>query len=182
MHSSVITFLSKNVTVEDIKGKRVLEVGSYDVNGTPRPTLSKLGPSSYIGMDASPGPSVDVAANAELLSLIFGEASFDVVISTEMLEHVKDWKKIIVELKRVLKPSGLLLLTTRSFGFPYHGYPGDFWRYSIEDFQKIFSDMETLFLGTDPEAPGVFYKGRKPDPFIESDLSTFEVYAMPQPR
>jgi hypothetical protein len=54
-----------------------------------------------------------------------------------------------------------IYITTRSYGFPYHAYPYDFWRYEIEDMKKIFSDFEIIKLIKDHEAPGVFLKAKK---------------------
>ncbi len=46
---------------------------------------------------------VDEVWDARYLSEKFGENSFDVVLSTEMLEYVDDWRKVITEMKRVLR-------------------------------------------------------------------------------
>lgn len=178
MHSSVLDFLKVHLSGKDISGKRVLEVGSQDVNGTPRPVVMPLRPALYIGVDVEKGPGVDVISGADSLSKIFGEGSFDVVISTEMLEHVFDWKPVVGQLKAVVRPGGLLLITTRSPGFPYHPYPIDMWRYTEEDFKIIFSDMEILTLLKDPQVPGVFLKAKKPGAFQTNDLSKVEVLRM----
>jgi hypothetical protein len=164
MHTSVLEFLKADVTRDDIKGKDLLEVGSYDVNGTPRTVLDPLEPHWYLGVDAQEGPCVDRVVQATELVQSLGNERFDVVLSTEMLEHVRDWKKVIHELKCVLKVGGLLILTTRSPGFPYHPYPEDHWRFTVEDFKKIFSELEILELKADPQFPGVFLKARKTAP------------------
>lgn len=39
-------------------------------------------------------------------------ASFDVAVSFETLEHITDHDKMVAELKRVLKPDGVLLIST----------------------------------------------------------------------
>lgn len=133
-----LDFGRENVKVEDVKGKAVIEVGSYDVNGSYRSIVQPLEPDSYIGVDIEKGPGVDQLCDACNLVQHFGMEKFDLLISTEVMEHVNDWRKVISNFKHVLKPNGVLLLTTRSRGFPYHGYPCDFWRYEIEDFQSIF--------------------------------------------
>ncbi len=176
MHPSVISFVKENLKSEDVKGKKVIEVGSLDVNGSARPTVMALGPAEYWGIDCWLGPSVDVVCNADDLVKTFGEESFDVVLSTEMLEHLEDWRIVVNQLKRTVRLGGLLVLTTRSPGFPYHPYPIDKWRYTKEDFGKIFEDFEILKLVDDHMAPGVFLKARKPAHYREKDLGSISVH------
>lgn len=177
-HVSCIVFGATNLTKEEIKGKRVIEVGSCDINGSLRPIIESWEPAEYIGVDLVKGPGVDVVCNAEHLVDTFGECSFDIVISTELLEHVRNWQQVISNIKRICRPNGIILITTRSYGFGYHAYPYDFWRYEIEDMKEIFSDCELLVLKKDPQAPGVFIKVRKPQVFVEKDLTKYELYSM----
>lgn len=79
-----------------------------------------------------------------------------------MLEHVRDWRAAITNLKTVTRPGGTLLFTTRSRGFGFHGYPFDYWRYELSDVRTLFGDFEILALEPDASEPGVFFKGRKP--------------------
>ncbi len=46
-----------------------------------------------------------------------GENPLTSLVSTEMLEHVIDWKHIVSNLKALIKEEGLLFITTRSKGF-----------------------------------------------------------------
>lgn len=163
---------------DEITGKKVLEVGSMDVNGSLRAIVQRLAPSTYVGVDIAMGPGVDVVCQASELVARFGEAAFDVVISTEMLEHVRDWRLVVSNMKRVLKVGGTIVITTRSAGFPYHGYPHDFWRYEPDDMRTIFADMRLDALASDPLAPGVFLKARKPDPFVERDLADVVLHSV----
>src|SRR5207253_9693337 len=112
------------------------------------------------------------------ITRIFGPETFDIVVSTEMIEHVRNWREAISSIKQVCKPGGTLVLTTRSIGYGYHGYPYDFWRYETEDLKRIFSDFEILALEKDSEAPGVFLKARKPKKFSEADLSSYKLYSI----
>lgn len=161
MHPSVMDFLRKELKYSEIAGMEILEVGSQDVNGSPREIVQTLNPGKYIGVDFAAGRGVDVVLDVKDLSIKFGVETFDVVISTEMLEHAKDWREAVDQMKDMLRVGGLLVITTRSKGFPYHGYPHDYWRYSIEQFQQIFSDMKILTLESDPMHPGVFLKAVK---------------------
>ena len=177
-NDTCIEFGRRLLTREDVAGKRVLEVGALDVNGSLRPTIQGLHPAEYLGIDIEEGPNVDRVCDAGEIVDHFGKESFDVVTSTEMLEHVRDWRRTVSNLKHVLKPGGILMLTTRSRGVPYHGYPYDFWRYELEDMQEIFSDMEILNLEPDPLMPGVLIKARKPANFEEHDMRDYALYSI----
>jgi SAM-dependent methyltransferase len=159
-----MTFACSALTEADVAGKRVLEAGSMNVNGSVRPHAESLGPASYTGTDMRPGNGVDVVCDAADLAGRFGEA--DVVVSTEMLEHAKDWQAAVRGMITVLAEGGVLVLTTRSEGFPLHGYPEDHWRYSVDAMGEILKaaglEVERLEPDPDPASPGVFAKARKP--------------------
>src|SRR5262245_27728467 len=111
-HDACIDFGRRNIHSSDVKEKDVLEVGSRDINGSLRPYIASLGPRSYVGVDSERGPGVDEVCPAEQLIHRFGSESFDLVISTEMLEHVRDWRAVVSNLKRTVRPGGTLLFTT----------------------------------------------------------------------
>lgn len=160
MHDSVMAWVGATLTQADVQGRTVLEVGSYNVNGTVRPLVEALEPSSYLGVDQTPGPNVDQVVDAERLAEHLGPDSFDVVISTEMLEHAADWKACLLAMAKVLRPGGLLMLTTRSPGFKYHGYPDDHWRFTVPLMHKALTAVglgsHELSRDPDPMSPGVF--------------------------
>ena len=163
---------------KEFKNKTIIEVGSKEFNGGVRPIITSCGkPLSYTGVDITNGKYVDIVVPAEKLVEKFGENSFDVVISTEMLEHVFDWTTVVDNLKRVLKPNGTIFITTRTFGFPYHAYPFDFWRYEPEDMKTIFADFHIEKLHYDAETNGVWLKARKPCNWRKRQLS-YELYSI----
>jgi len=163
---------------EEIEGKRVIEIGSLDANGSLRPLIESYNPKEYVGIDIVKGLGVDRICNVENLVEQMGQNIFNVVISTELLEHVKDWRKAISNIKNVCKEGGIILITTRSIGFPYHGYPHDFWRFEVDDMKNIFKDCEILVLEKDPSSPGVFIKVRKPLNFNETDFLDYALYSI----
>lgn len=177
-NKSGIEFGRKNLKEEDIRNKSVIEVGSLDVNGSLRPIVEAFHPHSYIGVDICKGQGVDLVCNVKDLLERFGSEAFDVLISTELLEHILDWRQAVSNFKRILKPNGILLITTRSRGFEYHGYPFDFWRYEITDMKEIFSDFNIEAIEKDSLSPGVFIKARKPNVFRENDLSGYRLYSI----
>ncbi|HTX63080.1 MAG TPA: methyltransferase domain-containing protein [Acidimicrobiales bacterium] len=174
-----LRFVNESLSASDVGGRRVLEVGAYDVNGSPRAVIEAMGPASYLGVDIMDGPGVDEVCSVEGLLDRFGPEAFDVVVSTEMIEHVADWQGAVSNLKRVTAPEGVIVLTTRSKGFPLHDYPADYWRFEQEDMRVVFSDCAVEELESDaPEDPGVFVKARKPGDFRELDLAGYALFSM----
>ena len=60
MHPSAYSFATRALTPEQVAGKRVVEVGAYNYNGSARDAISVRDPKAYLGTDAQPGPGVDV--------------------------------------------------------------------------------------------------------------------------
>lgn len=174
-----IDFGARVVSADDVRGKRVIEVGSMNVNGSLRATIEALGPARYIGVDLGEGPGVDEVCPAEALVGRFGEEAFDLVVCTEMLEHVREWRVVVTNLKRLVAPGGVLLVTTRSKGFPYHEYPFDYWRFEPDDMRAIFADFAIEVLERDTYMPGVFMKARRGStPAPEPRLGDYKLYAI----
>lgn len=86
----------------------------------------------YFGVDLAVGdPSwtfqLDAVANLE--ELPFGDASFDKIISIEVVEHVEEPEKVFREFSRVLRPGGSLFLAA-PFVWHLHQEPHDHHRFS----------------------------------------------------
>jgi SAM-dependent methyltransferase len=168
VHNSIMDFVKHYLKPEEVSGKRVLEIGSLNVNGSVRDVIQ--GTSMYIGIDIRGGTDVDIVMSGEHLYSVFAPESFDVVLCIETLEHVFDWRQVIRQIKYVLRPNGVVLLTTRSPGYKLHGYPEDFWRFTLTDMTQIFSDMRPEALIADPEFAGVLVKVRKILPVILDEI------------
>jgi SAM-dependent methyltransferase len=139
----------------------ILEVGSLNVNGSPRDVLQPAHHGKYVGVDIVEGPGVDKVVSVYDLHTTFMPCTFDVVISTEMLEHVEDWKDALIQMAHVLKVGGRLVITTRSPGFEYHPYPLDCWRFTLDDMNKIFgySCMKLEYMEPDTDLRQGKYSG-----------------------
>lgn len=173
-----IRWAANNIKKEEIHNKRIIEVGSYDVNGSMRPIIQLLDPSEYIGVDIVEGPGVDVICQGENLVERFGLNSFDFIICTCVLEHTKEWKIVVSQLKKICKQGGIILIIVPSL-WPFHEFPGDYWRYSKEDINNIFSDCEILSLFEDSTTPSLVYaKIRKKENFNEEDISQYKLYSI----
>jgi SAM-dependent methyltransferase len=119
----------------------VLDVGSYNVNGTFRPLVEQRG-WNYTGLDTVAGPNVDVVAQ-DPFTFPFDGDIFDVVISGSTMEHVTAIWRWVPELVRVLKPGGLLAIHTH-WKFPEHRYPVDCWRIMPDGMRYLFDMTRCL--------------------------------------
>lgn len=84
---------------------RVLEVGGRNINGSVRPLFA---PADYTALDISPGPSVDIVADAA--DFIPG-VPFDVVVCCEVLEHTPRAAEVVAGAARAVRPGGALIFT-----------------------------------------------------------------------
>jgi GT2 family glycosyltransferase/SAM-dependent methyltransferase len=98
------------------KNRLVLDIGSLDINGNNQYLFENC---HYIGIDVAPGKNVDIVCKGHELNL--PDATFDVIITTECLEHDQYWDKTLRNAVRLLKPGGLLIVTCATTGRPEHG-------------------------------------------------------------
>lgn len=101
-------------------GVRVLDLGGRDVNGTPRHLFRRA--AEYVSVDLRPGPCVDIVADAADLDL---DQPFDVVVSTELLEHTPRAGEIVATAARHLVVGGTFLATMAGPGRAPHGASGE---------------------------------------------------------
>lgn len=140
MHATAMNDMEALLTAAPAWAKTVLDVGSYDENGTHRPLIDGRG-WHYTGLDIRPGPNVDVVGQPYVYP--FNDGSFDVVISGQAMEHVEDLRAWINELVRVLKPGGRLCIVTVWKMF-YHPFPIDTWRIMPDGFRWLFNQNGEL--------------------------------------
>ena len=139
---------------DNIENKKILDVGSYDVNGTMKPIFQK---GEYIGLDMEQGPNVDIVGVSHKIP--FEKDEFDIVISSSCFEHDDMFWISFQEMCRVLKPGGYMYVQAPSNG-PYHGWPGDNWRFYIDSWKalekwgkKLGYDMELVEHYIDETTP-----------------------------
>ncbi len=99
--------------------------------------------------DLDPNRQPDTVGDAHTLT--FKDNSFEFILCTEVLEHLHTPQKAIDEMKRVLKPGGTLILTTR-FVFPIHDAPYDYYRYTEFGLKHILRDWKIIELRAETES------------------------------
>jgi SAM-dependent methyltransferase len=109
MHDAVYEFVGRCVVDVDFTEKRVLEIGSKNVNGTVKPLF---GSAFYFGIDALPGKDVDFVIDAkDFKEQAFGQNGFDFCVSVEALEHCPNPQDIIDCAYSSLKSGGVFIVT-----------------------------------------------------------------------
>jgi SAM-dependent methyltransferase len=109
-------------------GAQVLDVGCGD-----RP-YAELFPGA-VGFDVPGNPHADLHGSLEAIPV--EDASFDVVLCLQVLEHVPDPAAAVRELHRVVRPGGRVLLTTHGI-YPFHPNPDDLWRWTHQGLERLF--------------------------------------------
>jgi SAM-dependent methyltransferase len=143
-HYLVLSILARQVRTEVerlLQGRddaRVLDIGCGA-----KPYLPWIAPYAreYIGIDAAPGPYVDQVVQGEKLP--FEDGGFDLVLCTQVLEHVEDPAAVLSEIHRVLRPGGAALISTHGV-FLFHPDPieagADYWRWTHAGLRKATSE------------------------------------------
>ena len=135
MTPEILAWISATRRAHKIPAGHVLEIGSRDVNGSPRGVFYDS--ASYVGVDHTAGPGVDWICDAETLGLVEATGQWDTVLCLETLEHcVHPW--LVVEFcRQAVRPGGYLWVTTPTTGFPEHRYPVDCFRF-LEDAYRLW--------------------------------------------
>jgi SAM-dependent methyltransferase len=91
--------------------------------------------SEYVGVDVVENPAAELLGAVEALPV--EDASFDLVLCTQVLEHADDPAKAVSELRRVTRPGGRVLASTHGVQV-YHPSPVDYWRWTHEGLRRLF--------------------------------------------
>ena len=123
------SFVEDHVNPRISKGKQysVLDVGSYDVNGTFR-SFFESEYFDYIGLDIRSGNNVDIVPKDPYCWEEIADETFDFVVSGSAFEHIEFPWLTIEQISRKLKKSGLACIIAPSAG-PEHRHPVDCYRY-----------------------------------------------------
>lgn len=150
--------LSRRVGI-NIKGAKLLEIGS-GAGGFVILSRLKYGAESYgvepdeviyniaIQILSENKINPDVIKKSPGEKLPFEDESFDIVYSTNVLEHVMNPEKTISESLRVLKKGGFLQFVIPNYGSFYEGHYGIFW---IPYIPKWIAKVYVSLYGRNPK-------------------------------
>jgi len=136
MHLSSLAHMQRLVQarLDPASPLSILDIGSYDVNGSYRSLFNAPG-WSYTGVDLQEGPGVDIALKSPY-EFPLPSNSFDLVISGQAFEHVEFFWQTWLEMLRVLRPGGRIFLIAPSRG-PEHRFPQDCWRFYPDGYRAL---------------------------------------------
>ena len=144
----------------------IYEIGAYRVEG--QEDFADLRPffpgKVYVGCDMRSGLGVDRIEDVHCLKMKTN--SVGTVLIFDTLEHVENVHQAMKEIHRVLKPGGMVIMSS-VMNFPIHDYPSDYWRFTPKAFElllKRFTVYEVEFDGALAFPEGIYgfgIKGRK---------------------
>lgn len=142
-HSRILSGVSKNCLVLDLGGNKINKRGqfnihTYDVNVV------------YMNFFTTKQPDVQ----SDATHIPFQTGCFDVVICSELLEHIRQPVEVLYQTHRVLRKGGTLLICV-PFLYRIHGDPYDFGRYTDHFWRLALSEIG--FHSISIERQGLYY-------------------------
>ena len=133
MHSSAQLNLEKffSIYLEKFHNPKILDFGSQSISDHigAKVVLNKMNINyEYTGLDIEKGNNVDMVLEDPYLFKEIPDSTYDVIISTSVLEHVEFFWLTYLEILRILKPEGRFDLNVPSNG-DFHRWPQDCWRF-----------------------------------------------------
>ncbi len=122
-------YIDKNVPV------RVLDVGSYDVNGSYRAYFENAD-IEYVGLDVCEGPNVNYVPENPYSWDELEDGYFDYVISGNAFEHIEYPWLTIEQISKKLKEGGIACVIAPNSIFE-HRFPVDCYRYFSDGFRAL---------------------------------------------
>lgn len=133
-HVSLVILLDRMERLVDSDklpaGEKLLD---YGCGNKPYQRLFAKKFSRHVGADFAGNSDADILIDQNG-TVECEDASFDCVLSSQVLEHVTSPQQYLGEAERLLKPGGSLIVSTHGI-WPYHPDPTDFWRWTADGLQ-----------------------------------------------
>ena len=98
---------------------------------------------SFKSIDIDPERNPDILMSVN--DLRFPQKSFDTVFLLEVLEHIPDFYNVPNSISRVIKPGGLVIVST-PFILGEHDLPNDYYRVTVNGLKYLFRDYEQILV------------------------------------
>jgi SAM-dependent methyltransferase len=131
-----------NSIESNYKNLDILEIGSGDVRKNQSAVHIFSNSNSFIQTDINSELGhkfLDITGEIQI------EEKYDLVLCTNVLEHVYDTNLAIKNLKYLMKEKGHLVISV-PFIYPLHDEPEDYWRFTEHAIKQLFSDFKILTL------------------------------------
>ena len=138
----------KDSYLNDLREGKILDVGSYNVNGCYKEIFEE-NRFDYRGLDMESGPNVDIVPSKTYDWQEIENDQFDVVVSGQALEHIEFFWVTFAEIIRVTKEGGLICIIAPN-GFKEHRYPVDCWRFFTDGMISLarYFELELIHAHT----------------------------------
>jgi hypothetical protein len=138
----------------------ILNAGSGDASGPGMNALSDRFRARTVNLDSVDLPAVNLRADVSAVPL--ADDRVDLVLAKALLEHVPDPNAVINEFARVLRTGGRVYVEIPWLE-GYHGYPGDYRRWTGEEMERVFAghgfaEVETGVVAGPASAAGLFFR------------------------
>lgn len=127
-------------TVKDLQldANREYVVADFGCGNSPYESLFTKKNTRYLKIDLPENNNAEIKID-EQGRIEMPDQSVDIVISTQVLEHVLDPVLYLSEALRILKPDGCLIISTHGYWI-FHPDPTDYWRWTSMGLKKIISE------------------------------------------
>lgn len=132
--------------IDNIRGPRIRDLKSYlKIDGI----ALNLGAGAdnyegYVNIDLGRYPSVHIVSSLEKIP--YKDASVDLLVSNSVLEHIYNYKTVVDEIYRVLKPGGFLYLCVPSQCIRHHQY--DYHRWTMPGLLSLLNKFQIVEHGS----------------------------------
>jgi SAM-dependent methyltransferase len=130
----------------------------------------------YVGADIREGTGVDVILDIQHIDL--PSESVGTVLVLDTLEHVEFPREAIQETHRILKPNGIIIISS-VMNYHIHDYPADYWRFTPEGFKSMLKPFSHSFIGFTGSSlspitvVGIGFKGTVPENALNEFMKMF---------
>jgi SAM-dependent methyltransferase len=120
--------------VLDVGGKRDNRRGSFE------PPYEQVEDWVFLNNDKQTNPDILI----DLPNIPLEDNSIDVVLCTEVMEYIYDFRELLFQMGRVIKPGGVLILSTPFIGALHGDSEGDYYRFTESLLIKELTDSFTI--------------------------------------